>query len=65
MGEDAYNNRIIELLGKLPDSSAPSIGGGGGVANDYGNEDSGSDTWMLLDRMSWMELEIDFFKSGT
>ncbi len=44
MGEDVYNNRIIELLGKLPDPLAPSIGGGGGVANDNGDEDSGSDT---------------------
>jgi argininosuccinate lyase len=41
MGEDAYNNKIIELLGKLPDPSSPSVGGG--VANDDDDEDSGSD----------------------
>ena len=38
MGEDTYNNKIIELLGKLPDPSAPGIGGG--VANDDVNDDS-------------------------
>ena len=44
MGEDAYNKRIIELLGKLPDPSGPSIGGSVGVANERGDEDSASET---------------------
>ncbi len=43
MGEDAYNKRIIELLGKLPDLSGPSIGVGECVANEGGDEDSASD----------------------
>ena len=38
MGEEAYNNNIIELLSKLPDPSAPSIGGR--VAHDEGDESS-------------------------
>lgn len=44
MGEEAYNKQIIELLGKLPDPSGPSIGGGVGVANEHGDEDSASET---------------------
>ena len=44
MGEEAYNKRIIELLGKLPDPSGPNIGGGDGAANERGDEDSASDT---------------------
>ena len=46
MGEEAYNKRIIELLGKLPDPSGPNIGGGDGAANERGDEDSASDTWI-------------------
>ena len=42
MGEEACNNKIIELLGKLPDPSAPSIGGG--VAHDEGDDESSSDS---------------------
>jgi hypothetical protein len=42
MGEDAYNNKTIELLGKLPNPSAPGICGG--VANDGINDDSSSDS---------------------
>ena len=59
MGEDIYTNKIIELLGKLPDPSAPGIGGG--VASEDINDDSSSDSWMLLERMSCMDFEIDLF----
>jgi hypothetical protein len=42
IGKEAYNNKMIELLGKLPDPSAPMIGHEEG--HDEDDEESGSNS---------------------